>query len=425
MIKRKPFIKTLSGSLVSRQIYFLSVIISNIFIVRSSSPEEFSYYVLLMLGINFKRGYLEAVLNPIIIKLNLSKQSFHALFSNALKVFIPISFIFTIYFFLLNDFENLTYFTLTIFGLSPILILHQRLSSLLFRESLFLHQGLSMAIAEIIGLAAFIILLNLNIFIAFTSKIVVSVLFSYMLCYFLGRKYINNDSSDSAEEAISIEHFQSKSYYLNYISKNLDTAAVGLILGNSIMAIYERAFSLVKYIVTFLALPLNSGILSFFRQSKDDNYFLRHIELIVLLSLISSLVGGIMVMLSEQFISLLYGRNWVTTVPYFEIIALSLPFQMSSAISGGFFLSMKRQDLIFNSTIFSVVIILIPFCISILFFDLIQSVIILVIGVMLSWLYGHFLLYTKCMKKGFKNFLFSLTPVLISFGSLCLIYYVK
>lgn len=143
--------------------------------------------------------------------------------------------------------------------------------------------------------------------------------------------------------------------FINYFSQNLDKLLIGRYLSQSALGYYDRAYAISLYpnqiltsIITSVVHPILSGYET--EKEKIKKVYLRISNLLATLGMPLSVF---LFFTAEDVIFFLSGPQWGNSVPVFQILALSVWFQMILASTGGIFQSGNRTDLMLLSGILS------------------------------------------------------------------------
>ncbi len=112
---------------------------------------------------------------------------------------------------------------------------------------------------------------------------------------------------------------------LNVIFERLDVLIIGKLFSPTIVGYYDRAKSLDQMIVYYSSGSLMSVLFPVLSKVKNDLPRLQQIVLKALeaLSFVVFFLLGVMYLISEEFITLLFSETWLPSVAYFKLLILS------------------------------------------------------------------------------------------------------
>lgn len=151
---------------------------------------------------------------------------------------------------------------------------------------------------------------------------------------------------------------------LYYLSRNLDTALLGAVVGRAELGLYSRSYNIMVLPLTQVTTVLSRVLLPAFATMQDDVPRLRRAWL---QSARTSLVVGTPLGLgvaasAPAVVGTLYGEAWLGMVPTLVLLCLSLPPQLVGRVVGPAYQALGRTGLQFRvaalSTVLTIVAIL-------------------------------------------------------------------
>lgn len=148
----------------------------------------------------------------------------------------------------------------------------------------------------------------------------------------------------------SYSAFQMGFSFVNYFSRNLDNLVIGKVMGTSALGFYDKAYKLTTYPLSAFSGIIGSVIQPYMAEHQDDSdaIFACWMKAAKVLSLIGAPLTAVFFCASEEVIGLFYGPQWGDAAPLFHILSVAVYFQMVNNISGAFFQSAGRTDLMFR-----------------------------------------------------------------------------
>lgn len=145
--------------------------------------------------------------------------------------------------------------------------------------------------------------------------------------------------------------YQALFQIVNYFSRNLDNLLVGAMMGSSDLGYYDKAYKLMQYPNTYLSGLIASVIQPYLSDyhNKLDFVYRFWIRMSKFLCFLGVWVTVVCFFGAEGIVRILYGDQWLASVPVLQMLALSIGLQMVNSTSGGVFQSVGHTDLLFES----------------------------------------------------------------------------
>lgn len=138
---------------------------------------------------------------------------------------------------------------------------------------------------------------------------------------------------------------------INYFARNLDNLLIGKVFGAQALGYYDKAYKLTVFPVNNLTLVISSAlhpILSEY-QKNGQLVYERYIPIVKFLSLSGVFLSVIFVFAGNELIPLMFGGDWTESIIPFEVLSLSLWFQMTASSCGSIYLSLGKTRVSFQS----------------------------------------------------------------------------
>jgi PST family polysaccharide transporter len=117
---------------------------------------------------------------------------------------------------------------------------------------------------------------------------------------------------------------------LAYLSKNIDTVALGLVFGSTPLGFYNRAYQIVVLPLTQMTAPLTRVAIPVLSKVQDDDRefvkFLRTGQFFSVL--VSSIFFGSVIGLGRPLVEVVLGPDWEPTVLILQVLAVSGIFRV-------------------------------------------------------------------------------------------------
>lgn len=149
--------------------------------------------------------------------------------------------------------------------------------------------------------------------------------------------------------------FQFLFNFINYFSRNADNILIGKYFGMTLLGYYEKSYRLMTMPVNNLTHIISPVLLPVLSKHQNDKQFIynSYCKVVKLLAIIGFPLSAFLYFSANEIIQIVFGSQWVNSVPVFEILALSVGIQMVLSSSGAIFQSLGRTDLLFISGLLS------------------------------------------------------------------------
>lgn len=128
---------------------------------------------------------------------------------------------------------------------------------------------------------------------------------------------------------------------LAYLSKNLDTVALGMTVGSTPLGWYNRAYQIVVLPLTQLTAPMSRVAVPILSRVQDDaRAFHRFVRAGQFFSVgLASVCFGTMVGMAEPLVRVVLGEAWVPSAPVLQVLAISGIFRAMGQVPYWLFLA--------------------------------------------------------------------------------------
>ena len=140
---------------------------------------------------------------------------------------------------------------------------------------------------------------------------------------------------------------------INYFARNLDNLLVGGIMGSAELGFYDKAYKLMGYPINYLTGIFSDVLQPYLSEYQDDKprLYQSWIGICRVLALIGMFVTAVFVCFPEEIVLVMYGDQWMFSVPVVTTLGISVGAQMVNSTSGAIFQSAGRTDALFESGI--------------------------------------------------------------------------
>lgn len=142
---------------------------------------------------------------------------------------------------------------------------------------------------------------------------------------------------------------------INYFSRNLDKLLIGRFMGMSPLGYYEKSYRLMMLPlqnITHVITPVMHPILS---DYKDDVNYLEvaYLKIVRIMAFIGFPLSVFLHFTARELMLIIFGNQWLPSVPVFEILALTVGIQIVLSTSGSIFQAAGDTKSLFICGLFS------------------------------------------------------------------------
>ena len=183
-------------------------------------------------------------------------------------------------------------------------------------------------------------------------------------------------SYEPLKRIFSYSFYQLAFEIINYFSRNLDKLIIGKKLSSSDLGYYDKSYTLMQLPlnnVTAVINPVLQPILSVLQDDMEEMAE-KYNKIIRIVSTISFPIGIILFFSAADVILVMFGDQWVNSIPVFKILALSIPTQIILSTSGAIWQSCNATKYLFWVGFVNSCIVIAGFIISVNIWGTIESV---------------------------------------------------
>jgi len=217
-------------------------------------------------------------------------------------------------------------------------------------------------------------------------------------------------------EVFSYSAFQLLYNVVAYLSKNLDILIIGKYLGASRLGLYDRAYRLLSTVngLTLVFSPVIHPVLSAHQKDWDliFNVFKKITKYLFLLGLPLSVFLHFS---SKEIILILYGGQWLKSVPVFEFLSMIIWIQIILSSTYSFFQVLgKTSYLLLTGLVFLLSIFIAVYVGVFINNNIVSVAFYLVFAYLVIFLFAYYLLIVKLFKEKVKVMLSTFYPGIIA-----------
>lgn len=285
---------------------------------------------------------------------------------------------------------------------------------ILLKERKFKQLGIANFIIAILAgaLAIFLAFKNFSYY-ALVYQSVFSSLFNFLVYYKLSRiKIFKKFNFKIVHEIFNYSFFQFLYNFIDYVSKNIGTILMGKYLGDTQLGYYDRTTRLMSSVnsLTYVISPVLHPVLS---RYQDDLGLIFDVfkKVTKLLAIIGFPLSIFLYFSAPELIRILYGNQWLKSIPVFEFLALTAGIQiiLSSIIS--IFQTLGKTNYLFIYGLISAVLMISAITYGVFVLNSIVSVaIFLMISYFIIFFIAFYIVVVKLFSKKINDIMSAVKP---------------
>jgi PST family polysaccharide transporter len=364
---QKIFIKGVFYTAVAKYSGILISLIVTAILSRILTPDDFGIIAIAMVFIAFFSILSDiGIASAIVQKKELSRDDLSYIFSFTLYI----AFVSTILFFFISVFIASYYDEPVLENICKLLSIHLFFSianvvpnGLLRKNKEFKFLAWRTLIVQLIGgiLAVLAVYQDFGIY-----SLLIAPIFSSIAIFIIS--YVKNRLPFSFKiQLVSLQKIFSYSIFqflfnlINYFSRNLDNLLIGKYLGVNQLGFYEKSYRLMMLPLSNITHVFSSVIHPVFSDYQNNSVYITkmYLKIIRLLAFIGLPLSTFLFFDARELIFLLFGNQWEKSILVFQLLSLSVGFQMIVSSSGAVFQAVNATKFLFIdgllSTLFTIV----------------------------------------------------------------------
>lgn len=327
-----------------------STLVTSIFLARLLTPEQFGIVAIAMVFILYF-GYLSELgfKHALIQAQNTNQRTYSSIFYVNLAMGLGLSLITFLIAPVVADFYKIALLTPVIRILSVVFVFNSLTTvqiAILSKNLNFKALSIRIVISKLIGalVGVFMALKGFGVYALVWQEVIFSVLNAILLWALSDWR---PSWSYSSKEVKSLVKFGSYIFYGQVIHQSiirLDELVIGKIFSTQILGYFGRSDSISQMFNGITLKSTNNFLYPIFSKFQDDRqkFISWYFNVYRLLCMISFFIAGLGILLSEQIIIGLFGKQWYPSVDIFEILVykiITLPisaFLIVTLLSQGF-----------------------------------------------------------------------------------------
>ena len=215
----------------------------------------------------------------------------------------------------------------------------------------------------------------------------------------------------SIDKIFSFSIYQMLFNLIYLLYRNIDKLILGRTFGMANLGYYEKSYRLMMLPVENLSGVMSPVLHPILSEYQDQKGYLWEVykKMFTLLSEICFLISVVLFFLAEPIILMLYGEKWEPSIPIFQVLALSVCFQLLQTPIGAFFQAVNRVKDLMWSSLYIFVMMLVCISISVIMDDFAMFPPMVVVASLLGMLVYEFYI-CRAYQKHIGELLFILLP---------------
>lgn len=217
---------------------------------------------------------------------------------------------------------------------------------------------------------------------------------------------------NSLKKIFAFSAYQFLFNLINYFSRNLDKLIIGKYLNMNALGYYEKSYRLmmlplqnITQVISPVMHPIFSDLQNDYKKLSDS-----YLKVVKLLAYISFPLSALLFFTSKELVLLIFGMQWTKSVLSFQILSLSVGFQVILSTSGSIFQAANSTKTLFFSGLLSTIINVLAIAIGVFWFKSIEAV---AMGLLISFIFNFFQAYLLMYYKVFKLSIYPFFKILI------------
>lgn len=222
----------------------------------------------------------------------------------------------------------------------------------------------------------------------------------------------------SLKKIFSFSSYQFLFNFIDYFSSNLDKLIIGKYININMLGYYEKSYRLMMLpiqTITHVVSPVMHPIFSEF-QNEYIRLSDAYLKVVKLLAHIGFPLSVLLFFTSRELVLLVFGMQWEKSIFSFQILSLSVGFQILLSTSGSIFQAANSTKILFISGVFSSTVNVIGILLGVFYYKSIEAVsLCLLITFIINFFQAYLLLYYGVFKLSISYLLkILIVPIFIS-----------
>jgi len=202
---------------------------------------------------------------------------------------------------------------------------------------------------------------------------------------------------------------------VNYFESNMDSFLISKTLGSSSLAYYDKGYRLMMYPVNNLTHVINPVLHPILSEYQNDKAYIyqAYMKLVRVLSMLGVFFSVACCWAGEEIILFFFGEQWVSAVPLFQLLALSVWPQMLTASASSIYRSTGNTKLMFHSSLLHATVMAIMVSIGVSTHDLEITALMVMLSLYVRFLLEYYFLVVRNFGYRYSAFIKSFSGELL------------
>lgn len=213
---------------------------------------------------------------------------------------------------------------------------------------------------------------------------------------------------------------------INYFSRNLDKLLIGKYMGMSLLGYYDKSYRLMMLPlqnITQVITPVMHPIFSDY-QNEPERLATSYERIVRFLAFIGFPLSVFLLFTAKELTLIIFGEQWMASVPVFQILALSVGIQIILSSSGSMFQAANDTKSLFICGLFSALVSVSAMLAGIFWFGTLESVAAgICIAFTMGFIQSYWMMYRVTLKRSIGHFIKQLLSPLLVSGLLIAVFY--
>lgn len=178
-------------------------------------------------------------------------------------------------------------------------------------------------------------------------------------------------SKKSIKKILNFSIYQFLFNFVNYFSRNMDKILLGRYLGFQSLGYYEKSYRLMTLPISTLTNVFTPSLQPVLSDFQNDITVIRNVynRISQYLFFVGTILTPFLCFSAKEIILILFGEQWMAAVPVFQVLSVSVPFQMVDSLSGSILQSANKIKYLFKTGIYCAILNLVILVFSLVIFD--------------------------------------------------------
>ena len=151
----------------------------------------------------------------------------------------------------------------------------------------------------------------------------------------------------------------------------MDKILLGRYLGFQSLGYYEKSYRLMTLPISTLTNVFTPSLQPVLSDFQNDTTVIRNVynRISQYLFFVGTILTPFLCFSAKEIILILFGEQWMAAVPVFQVLSVSVPFQMVDSLSGSILQSANKIKYLFKTGIYCAILNLVILVFSLVIFD--------------------------------------------------------